>query len=86
MRVKGSGLGLEKRGSAARVKVGYGSKGDAVAVQVDQSERLRLGPLFARVDPDGCAWTLDKGDIIISMEKAEARSWPQLCLSGGGGN
>mmetsp|Transcript_15647 Transcript_15647/g.21422 ORF Transcript_15647/g.21422 Transcript_15647/m.21422 type:complete len:361 (-) Transcript_15647:299-1381(-) len=39
---------------------------------------------FARVDPDGCTWTLDKsgnGDgakVVITCEKSDEVSWPRL--------
>lgn len=38
--------------------------------------------LFARVDPDGCTWTLDRdGDeskLVITIEKADATTWPRI--------
>jgi hypothetical protein len=38
---------------------------------------------FAKVDPDGCAWTMDKGkegkrNIVITCEKIDALSWPRI--------
>jgi hypothetical protein len=34
--------------------------------------------LFERVDVDSCTWTLDKNEIVISMEKQEAALWPRI--------
>jgi len=38
--------------------------------------------LFARVDPDGCTWTLDRdgnnSKLVITMEKADPTSWPRI--------
>ena len=43
---------------------------------------LGLVPLFARVTPDECSWTLDKGEVVVSLEKGEARPWTELVLPG----
>lgn len=47
-----------------------------------QKEPLISLSLFARVDPDGCTWTLDRdGDeskLVITMEKADPTSWPRI--------
>jgi len=40
--------------------------------------------LFARIDPDGCTWTLEKSDtagehnLVITCEKCEEASWPRI--------
>ena len=44
--------------------------------------RAQLRPLFARVAPDGRAWTLDDDEIVVTMEKEEARPWASLTLTG----
>ena len=70
------------RGAAKkRGAVSYG-RGDALEVKVDGEVRACLRPLFARVAPDGCAWTLDGDEIVVTMEKEEARPWASLTLSG----
>lgn len=47
-------------------------------------EPLVVLPLFARVDPDGCTWTLDRdGDemkLVITMEKADPVTWPRITV------
>lgn len=78
VRVRGAPSGS---GAAKRVSVSYGA-GDALAVHVDKLPLVVLAPLFDRVDPEGCAWTLDGGDVVVSMEKSRARPWASLTLSG----
>lgn len=51
------------------------------------AQLLFLSPLFARVTPDDCAWTLDSGEVVVTLEKAEAKPWSELilpALPGGG--
>ena len=45
---------------------------------------LFLNPLFARVTPDECAWTLDGGEVVVTLEKADSKPWSELTLPGGG--
>lgn len=35
--------------------------------------------LLKPVDVDGCNWTLGNGQLILTLEKATAQPWPQLC-------
>lgn len=79
VRVKGA---PEGRGAARRVLVSYGS-GDRIEVKVDGAVVLFLSPLFDRVAPDECTWTLDKAEVVITLEKAQARPWTDLVLPGG---
>ena len=82
VRVRGAPAADAARGAAKkRVAVSYG-RGDALEVKVDGEVRACLRPLFARVAPDGCAWTLDGDEIVVTMEKEEARPWASLTLSG----
>ncbi len=38
--------------------------------------------LYSRLDVDGCTWTLDKNNLVITGEKAsEGEIWPRLELS-----
>ena len=41
-----------------------------------------LAPLFARVTPDECNWTLDNGEVVVTLEKADPRPWTELTLPG----
>ena len=41
---------------------------------------LTEAPLFARVTPDECTWTVDSGAIVVTMQKAEPRPWASLAL------
>ena len=34
--------------------------------------------LFERVDVESCTWTIDKNELVISMEKQEAAFWPRI--------
>lgn len=49
-----------------------------------KKEPLVVLPLFARVDPDGCTWTLDRaGDemkLVITMEKGDPVTWPRITV------
>jgi len=36
------------------------------------------GQLALPCRPEECTWTLTKGRIIVSMEKADSRPWPSL--------
>jgi hypothetical protein len=52
------------------------------SVKVNKGELLAL-ELFARVDPDGCTWTLEKAkgggsNLVITLEKSEEVSWPRI--------
>ena len=70
-------------GASKLVVVSYG-QGDHLRVALrDGAVLVHLAPLFDRVDVDGCAWTLDGSDVVVSMEKANARPWAHLTLSGG---
>ena len=56
------------RGAAKRVKVGYG-RGEALSVSVDGAPLASVAPLFARVTPDECTWTVDGGAIVVTMQR-----------------
>jgi len=76
VRVHGAPTG---RGSARRVNVDF-ARGTSLRVCVDGAELLNVPKLFDRVLPDDCNWTLDGTDIVITLEKAEARPWAGLSL------
>mmetsp|Transcript_22258 Transcript_22258/g.45785 ORF Transcript_22258/g.45785 Transcript_22258/m.45785 type:complete len:136 (-) Transcript_22258:99-506(-) len=67
--------------TAKKVLVTY-EGGSALVVSCEKRVLVDLRPLFAKVDVDGCAWTVDKGEVVVSMEKADARPWTMLLLSG----
>ena len=46
------------------------------------AEVLGIKKLFDRVAPDECSWTLDKGTLVIAMEKVEPKAWADLALPG----
>lgn len=71
------------RGAAKRVSVSYGS-GEALAVSFDKQAALAIPKLFARVTPDECTWTLDNGELVVSLEKVDRRVWASLSLAGDG--
>ena len=68
------------KGASRRVKVSYG-KGESLSVDVDGSRLLHLSPLFDRVVPDGCSWSIDGERLSVSLEKATERPWPALVLA-----
>lgn len=66
-----------------RIGVSYG-RGESLVVKVDGNVLLEAPKLFARVTPDECTWTVEKGSgtLVISLEKGEARPWATLTLPG----
>jgi hypothetical protein len=80
--------GIPEGGKAVkkRITVGYG-RGEALLVKVDGEVVMDVPRLFDRVTPDECTWSLGTGDggkpeLVISMEKADARPWTSLELPG----
>lgn len=69
----------EGKGAAKRVKVSYGS-GTSLSVSFDGTPVLALEPLFARILPDDATWTLDGGDVVVTLPKGEERPWAVLTL------
>jgi hypothetical protein len=69
-------------GGGSALVVSLTSGGGAGGGKSDGAELVNLRPLFAKVDVDGCTWTVDKGEVVVSMEKADARPWTMLLLSG----
>mmetsp|Transcript_50271 Transcript_50271/g.144903 ORF Transcript_50271/g.144903 Transcript_50271/m.144903 type:complete len:313 (-) Transcript_50271:92-1030(-) len=51
----------------------------AESVKIEHSGKvLREGRLAAKCSPNGSTWTIGKGRVEISLEKAEAAQWPML--------
>lgn len=69
----------EKATTTKDVKVDF--RPTYVQVKVKGDIMMRID-LFARVDPDGCTWTLDKSGVelklVITCEKNESTSWPRI--------
>jgi hypothetical protein len=49
----------------------------SIVVSYDKEKVLDL-PLYARIDVDGCTWTLEDGDLVVSLEKADPAAWPRI--------
>lgn len=66
------------------VKVENGTTKKDIKVDFKKAEVRITKPLalslklFKAVDPDGCNWTMGKGQLILTLEKASAEAWPQL--------
>lgn len=76
VRVRGAPAG---KGAARRVTVGY-ARGESLAVAFDGQATLQLSPLFARTLPDESTWTLDGGEVVVTLPKGEPRPWAMLTL------
>ena len=53
-------------------------EGDALRVLVDGSLLLEVAPLFARVQPFECSWSLDGPTLLVNLEKCAAKPWLDL--------
>lgn len=45
---------------------------------------LQIDPLFDKVKPDGCNWSIDKGFMYLSLEKAFPTRWGSTLCSATG--
>ena len=65
------------------IKVSYGSSGDALVVHAGPLPLVTLMPLFDKVRPDDCSWTVDKvaSELIVTMEKVNERQWAAITLN-----
>ena len=62
-----------------RVKVSYGPRGEALHVEVDGKAVLDVAPLYGRVQPAECSWSLDGAVLLVNLEKAPpAAPWLDL--------
>ncbi len=58
------------------VKVNFGTRTLKVTYDCYQKVDIKL---YAQVDPDGCAWTIDGDSIVVTLEKADGgKSWPRV--------
>lgn len=82
--------GYNWRQDAEEVEVSVSVPNNATKTEVKvrfQSRNLRIehcgtvvveGQLAAVCRPEGCTWTLSKGRVVVSLEKADSRPWPDL--------
>jgi len=42
---------------------------------------VEVSPLFETVSPDDCTWTMDGAEVVLTLEKPDARPWATLCLA-----
>jgi len=66
-------VAIEKGTTKKDVKVDF--KRQEVRVTKPVEKTLKL---FAPVEVDGCNWTLGDGQIVLTLEKADGKPWPQL--------
>jgi hypothetical protein len=58
------------------LKVSFKPK--SVQVQYDKQELATI-LLYSAIDVDGCTWTADKENVVITVEKADpGRAWPRI--------
>tara|TARA_B110001452_G_scaffold190169_2_gene160364 strand:+ start:272 stop:1285 length:1014 start_codon:yes stop_codon:yes gene_type:complete len=69
------------KGAAKRVSVSYG-RGESLTVTIDSVVVVGIVRLFDRVTPDECSWSLDNGEVVVTLEKADPRAWTDLALPG----
>mmetsp|Transcript_133453 Transcript_133453/g.333143 ORF Transcript_133453/g.333143 Transcript_133453/m.333143 type:complete len:346 (-) Transcript_133453:52-1089(-) len=64
----------------AQVKVTFGAK----KLRVEHAGTVLVeGQLAAACVPEGSTWTLSKGRLVVSLEKADPRPWPGLFAAKG---
>lgn len=63
-----------------RVAISYG-RGDALTVTCDGIQLVHWAPLFDKIDPTGCSWTVDGATLVVTLEKREEREWHTLWLA-----
>jgi len=72
-------LSFPTKATSKEIKVKFHSK--SITVVYQGNEKLKID-LFARIDVDGCTWTLEKSPsekkLVITCEKSEALSWPRI--------
>jgi hypothetical protein len=53
-------------------------KAKSVQVHYDKKEIATI-LLYSAIDVDGCTWTVDKDNVVITVEKADSgRAWPRI--------
>lgn len=52
-------------------------RNDSLKVVYGGEEKVNL-KLYAKVDVDGCTWTISGGKLVITMEKLEPSSWVRI--------
>lgn len=73
-------VGEGSKANKALVRVGF--QPQKITVKYDKETVLEVH-LYSKLDVDGCTWTLDRCNLVITGEKAsEGEMWPRLQLSG----
>ena len=69
----------EGKTAKRRIVVSYDG-GLSLIVKVDGEIVLKLLSLYDRVTPDECSWTVEKGELVVTLEKVTHYSWVELTL------
>ena len=73
-KIDGDGMKVNK----SLIKVSF--QAQKIAVKYDGVTVLEL-KLYSKLDVDGCTWTLDRNNLVVTCEKAsEGEIWPRLEL------
>mmetsp|Transcript_11322 Transcript_11322/g.20809 ORF Transcript_11322/g.20809 Transcript_11322/m.20809 type:complete len:400 (-) Transcript_11322:121-1320(-) len=73
-------VGEGQKVNKAMIKVAFQLQ--KITVKYDKETVLEV-KVYSKLDVDGCTWTLDKGNLVVTGEKAsEGEIWPRLELSG----
>ena len=73
-KIDGDGMKVNK----SLIKVSF--QAQKIAVKYDGETVLEL-KLYSKLDVDGCTWTLDRNNLVVTCEKAsEGEIWPRLEL------
>ncbi|KAL7538182.1 hypothetical protein ACHAXR_008936 [Thalassiosira sp. AJA248-18] len=71
-------LGGDEKVNKKMIKVAFQMK--KIIVKYNNELMLEVN-LYSKLDVDGCTWTLDKGNLVVTCEKAsEGEIWPRLEL------
>lgn len=66
---------LPSEATKGQIKVAFAAK----RLKVEHAGKVLVdGQLSAQCVPDGSTWTMSKGRVVISLEKADPRPWPSL--------
>lgn len=68
-------VGVPNNATKAGVKVAFQPR----SLKVEHSGSVLVeGQLCGMVRPEDCTWTLEKGRIVVTLEKTDPRPWPSL--------
>lgn len=66
-----------KKATKSLIKVSF--RPQKILVKYDDNVKVEV-ELYSKIDVDGCTWTLDKNNLILTGEKADPGNWPRLQL------